>query len=268
MPTVRAGEGERFDGLQGRTTFDGKIAASKPSGTRSLRRLLLAATLSIGVIAPATAASTVPTLVVTATGGVSATPDLAVVTAGVVSEGRTTAEALAGADRTAAALLKEAEAAGIARADVATADFSVTPIWAQRSNGTPERITGYTVTNVFEVKVRRIADLGPLLERLVASGTNSVTGIAFDVSDAEKRRDEARVAAVKAARARADLLAEAAGERIVRVLAMTESSDHPMPRVFAKAALAGDRAVPVEPGTKTISATVTMTFELAPLATK
>lgn len=240
----------------------------KPSGARSLRRLVLAAALSIGAIAPATAASptAVPTLVVTATGDVSATPDLAVVTAGVVSEGRTTAEALAGADRAAAALLKEAEAAGIARADVATADFSVAPIWAQRTDATPERITGYTVTNVFEVKIRRLADLGPLLERLVATGTNSVTGIAFDVSDAEKRRDEARVAAVRAARARADLLAEAAGERVVRVLEMSESTDRPMPRVFAKAALAGDRAVPVEPGTKTISATVTMTFELAPRA--
>lgn len=259
-----------MDGLQGRTTFVGKDTAAKPHASRSLRRILIAVALSVGTALPATAdpAPTVPTLVVTATGDVAAAPDLAVVTAGVVSEGRTTAEALAGADRAAAALLKQAEAAGIARADVGTADFSVSPVWAQHTGGTPARITGYTVTNTFEIKVRRIADLGPLLERLVASGTNSVSGIAFDVSDAEKRRDEARVAAVKAARARADLLAEAAGEHIVRVLSMTESSDQPMPRVFAKAAMTADRAVPVEPGTRTLSATVTMTFELSGRASK
>lgn len=208
----------------------------------------------------------VPTLVVTATGEVTATPDVAVVTAGVVSQGKTTAEALQKADRAAAALVAEAEAAGLAKADVATVDFSLQPTWSQTGpNGAAPRITGYTVSNVFSLKIRRLADLGPLLERLVAGGTNTVSDIAFDVSDAGKRRDEARVAAVTEARARAELLAKAAGERIARVLSMTEDGgDRPMPRVFAKAAMAPAAAVPVEPGSRTLSATVTMTFELAP----
>lgn len=244
---------------------------TKTSATRlALAVLALASAFSL---APARAESAVPTLVVTATGDVTATPDVAVVTAGVISEGRTTAEALKKADDAGKALVAEARAAGIAPADVATSDFSVTPVWAARTGnaqGGAERITGYTVTNTFTLKVRRIADLGPLLEKLLARGTNSVSGIAFEVSDAEKRRDEARVAAVTTARARAELLANAAGERIARVLSMSEGPvDRPMPRVFAKAMAAPpERAVPVEAGSQTISASVTITFELAPRETK
>ncbi|NLH82696.1 MAG: SIMPL domain-containing protein, partial [Phyllobacteriaceae bacterium] len=189
--------------------------------------------------------------------------------AGVVSRGRTTAEALQKADAAAGRLVADAKAAGLADADVATSSFSVSPLWSTSgSDGAPSHITGYSVENTFELKIRRLADLGPLLERLVAGGTNAVSGIAFDVSDADKRRDQARVAAVTAARARAELLADAAGERIVRVLAMTEGGDdRPMPRVFAKAAMPS-AAVPIEPGSRTIVATVTMTFELAPRETK
>lgn len=257
--------------MQGRPQFEGYVSSAL--GDRlsiSLFRAALLALFAALPLAPSAAADApVPTLVVTATGEVSATPDLAVVDAGVVSRGRTTAEALQKADAAAARLVADAKAAGLADADVATSSFSVSPLWSSTgSDGTPSRITGYSVENTFELKIRRLADLGPLLERLVAGGTNSVSGIAFDVSDAEKRRDQARVAAVNAARARAELLAEAAGERLVRVLAITESSDdRPMPRVFAKA-VTQSAAVPVEPGSRTISAAVTMTFELAPRETK
>lgn len=240
----------------------------RPGSTLPLAAL---AAFALGAsLGPAVAEPIVPTLTVTASGDIVATPDIALVTAGIVSEARTTAEALAAADRAASALLAEAASAGVAKADVATSNFSVSPVWAQRANanGEPARITGYSVTNTFTLKIRRIADLGPLLERLVAKGSNTVSGIAFDVSDAEKRRDEARVAAVAAARARAELLAAAADQRLVRVLSMSEgAAERPMPRVFAKAAMSA-AAVPVEAGAQTISADVTMTFELAPREAK
>lgn len=238
---------------------------------RGIAVAALTAALVLAAAPLAIAEPVVPTLTVTASGEVSAVPDTALVTAGIVSEARTTAAALAGADKAAAALLAEATAAGIAKADVATADFSVAPVWSTRtgSGDGPARITGYSVSNTFTLEVRRIADLGPLLERLVAKGTNTVSGIAFDVSDADKRRDEARVAAVTAARARAELLATAVGQRLVRVLSIGEgATDRPMPRLYAKAAMGAPGAVPVEAGSQTISAEVTMTFELAPREAK
>lgn len=249
------------------------IENGRPGRFATVRRVAIASLAAMTLLAGtpfAAAEPVVPTLTVTASGEVSAIPDIALVTAGVVSEARTTAEALAGADKAAAALLAEATAAGIAKADVATANFSVSPVWTSRSgNGNePARISGYSVSNTFTLKIRRLADLGPLLERFVAKGSNTVSGIAFDVSNAETRRDEARVAAITAARARAELLAGAADQRLVRVLSISEgAADRPMPRVFAKAAMSAG-AVPIEAGSQTISADVTMTFELAPRATR
>lgn len=257
--------------MQAPTKSDGTVSRISGFASGRLALLLLLAVTSFSSTAVLAADPPTPTLVVTATRDVTAVPDLALVTTGVVAEGRTTAEAMAKADRAAAGLLAEITSAGIDKADVATVDFSVQPNWSQRTgpNPPPAHIVGYTVANTFRVKVRRLADLGPLLEKLVAGGSNSVSGVTFDVSDADHRLDEARIAAVKAARARADLLANAAGERILRVLSITESGEEPpMPRVFAKAAMAPAPAVPIEPGSRTLSATVTLTFELAPRETK
>ncbi len=240
---------------------------------RAIRRGAVAPlAVLLAFVAPVAAADPVlPTLSVSAVGEVTARPDVAVITTGVVAEGHTTTEALAGADKAAAALLAEARAAGVAEADVATSNFSLNPVWSSRpsSSGETSRITGYTVSNTFTIKVRRIADVGPLLERMVGRGSNQISGIAFEVSDAEARRDEARVAAVAAARKRAELLAAAADQRIVRVLSLTESSADHHPPVFAKAmSSAPGGSVPVEAGSRSIEAGVAMTFELAPRETK
>ena len=270
MPSRPAPTSDERYGLT--TTIEG-LARPAPRADRSARpsRIvpLVVATFVALAPLPLPAETPLATLTVTASGEVVARPDVAVVTAGVVSEGRTTAQALAKADEAASALVAEAAAAGISKDDIATADFTVAPVWASpRPGGSVEatpRISGYTVSNTFTLKVRRIADLGPLLERIVGKGTNTVSGIAFEVSNAENRRDDARVAAVAAARKRAELLADAADQRLVRVLTLAEgSAPRPMPVVFAKAAMSAERAVPVEAGTQTIAAEVTITWELAP----
>ncbi len=254
------------DGLTQVTGYRIRKSIGRTVSSSLLGALLVAA----AVVAPGHRAAAEPgpsSLTVTASGRIEARPDIAVVTAGVVTEAKTSAEALANADKAAAAFLAEVEAAGIAKADVATTEFRLNPIWSSRpSTSTAEasRITGYGVTNVFAVKVRRLADLGPLLERLVAKGSNSISGIAFEVSDADARRDQARVAAVAAARARAELLAHAAGQRLERLITLTEgAADAPHPVYFAKAAPMA-AGVPVEAGTQIIGAEVTMTFEIAP----
>lgn len=232
--------------------------------------IALAVVATLIAARPLAAADPVPTpatLSISATGRVTAHPDIAVVGAGIIAEGKTSAEALAQADKAASALVAEVAAAGIPKADIATEQFSVTPVWGQREQGgrKVDAISGYQVTNRFTIRVRRLADLGPLLERLVGKGTNSVSGIAFEVSDIDAKREEARIAAVKTAMRRAETLTSAAGQRIARVLTITEGGGEMPSPVFAKRAMAADAgAVPVEAGTETITAEVSMTFEIVP----
>lgn len=247
----------------------GRHALASGRASRLARRLGLFALLVAFASAPVAASAADPTpatITISATGAVTVRPDVAVVTVGVVSEARTSAEALAAADRAAGALLTEAAAAGVPKEDVATAEFSLAPQWAKkrRDGRDVDEIAGFAVSNRFTVRVRKLAAVGPLLERMIGRGSNSVSGLSFEVSDVEARREEARVAAVKAAVRRAETLTEAAGQRIVRVLTISEGGQEPPRPAFARATMAAAPAVPVEAGTETISAEVTMTFEIAP----
>jgi uncharacterized protein YggE len=218
---------------------------------------------------PAAATEATPAaavLTVTAAGRIEAVPDVGVLDAGVLAERPTAAAALAAANTAVEAFRAATAAAGIAPADVATTRFALTPVWTGRTES-DRRITAYRAENGLTVRVRRVADLGPLVERIVAGGNNTISGIGFEVSDLEQKRDAARVAAVETAVARAERLARAAGQRIVRLKSLTSGDvdgSLPMMRRAAPTTTAG---VPLEAGSETITAEVTATFEVAPLGT-
>ena len=129
------------------------------------------------------------------------------------------------------------------------------------------RIIGYQATNTVNVKQRDLKQFGRVLDTLVAAGANQVNGPNFQVDNPEAALDEARTAAMKAARARADLYARAAGLRVVRILTISESGGYvPQPRVmYAKAEMAMDAApTPIAAGQVELSSSVSVQFELAP----
>jgi hypothetical protein len=79
-------------------------------------------------------------------------------------------------------------------------------------------------------------------------------------------RDQARTAAMKDAIRKAEILADAAGVRIVRLFSAAEEvADAPRPIAMRMTADAAQRApVPVEAGEQEIRARVTGVFEIAP----
>ena len=66
------------------------------------------------------------------------------------------------------------------------------------------------------------AAIGRLLEVAVNAGANTVSGVTFTVSDPTRGRDSGLQAAFADAKAKADVLAKAAGRSIGRALAITE----------------------------------------------
>ncbi len=217
--------------------------------------------------APAAAppAPTLATLTVTARGEVTAVPDIANLSIGVTSEGQTAAVALAANAKAASAMIAEIEAAGIPKSDIATTRLAISPTYATRTDQGVERqeISGYTVTNSLTLRIRPIERAGPLIDVLVGRGANAIDSITFEVSDAEKRLDQARIDATRNARARAELLAGAAGVRLGRLVDLREGVSAPPvlpnPSVRFEAASA---APPVEPGETRLTASVTATYEI------
>ncbi|MFM5917168.1 MAG: SIMPL domain-containing protein [Novosphingobium sp.] len=242
--------------------------------TFALAPLALALTLpgvamANDVQSPIAATSTL--LTVSAEGKTARTPDLAVFNAGVTSQGNTAGEALAANSADMNRVIATLKKAGIADKDIQTSQISLNPIYGQpvaRPDGTvmqEPKIVGYQATNTVSIRSRDIKNFGKVLDALVASGANQVSGPNFQIAEPDSANDEARVSAIRTARARADLYARAAGLRVVRIVSISESGGYspPVP-MYAMAVRAKADATPIAAGEVEAQVNVTVQFELAP----
>ncbi|MFG1359123.1 SIMPL domain-containing protein [Xanthobacter pseudotagetidis] len=228
------------------------------SGALCALALLAAASL------PAHAAAT---LTVIGEGSATAEPDMALVATGVVTAGKTAGEAVAANSKAAAAVIAVIKEAGIAPKDIATANFSLSPQYASGAQSGPPRLVGFEARNTVRVKVRDLAQLGALLDKMVQSGANQASGLTFLLSDPDKMEEAARVDAVKDGMAQAKSLAAAAGMRIVRISSIDMRADRSgpvMPAPMMMKAEAARAAVPIEAGELEVRAHATLVFEIEP----
>ena len=218
-------------------------------------------------------AATGTLLTVSVEGKSTRTPDMAVFNAGVVSEGKTASEALAVNATAMTKVIATLKKAGIADKDIQTSQINLNPVYGQPVIGpngqmTQEpRIIGYQANNSLTVRSRDIKGFGKVLDALVASGANQVSGPAFQMSDPSSAMDEARTAAMKSARARAELYAKAAGLRVVRVISISEGGGYSPPQpvyAMAKSSDASEASTPISAGQVEAQVTLTVQFELAP----
>jgi uncharacterized protein len=203
-------------------------------------------------------------IVTSGTGRISIEPDTAELRLGVAISRPTVGEARAAAAEAMTGILGAVTGAGVERRDVRTQTLSVQPRYDYR-DGKPPTLTGYDLANVVVVTVRRLSELGAVIDGALTAGATSLDGLAFRVDDPRAAEREARTAAVAEARARADVLAEAAGVAIAGVHDIVEGGappTWPQPKA-ARAMLAAEASTPVEAGTTEIAVTVTVTFLIA-----
>lgn len=192
---------------------------------------------------------------------VKAKPDQATLSAGVVTEGKTAAAALAANSRAMNAVFDTLKRLGIPDRGIQTSEISVQPQYPNDSRA-PRRITGYQASNSVTVTLDNIEKLGSALDALVSSGANSLGDISFGLRDPRPLESQARADAVRDAAQKAEGMARAAGVSLGPIVAINEGeSSQPVPmRRMAPMALA--EATPVAAGQETITATVTISWEI------
>ena len=203
-------------------------------------------------------------LTVTGVGRVDSVPDMATITVGVTSEARTAAEALNDTSAATTRILARMAEAGIAPRDVQTRDLGLSPLWDNRnsSSGSRPKIVGYQASNTVIVRVRALAQLGPILDDVVENGANNFHGLAFGLQNPEPVQDDARRAAVADAMRKAQLYAGAGGLTLGAVLELSEAgSATPQPVMMERSAMMSD-GVPVAQGEVSTNALVTMVFAI------
>ena len=106
------------------------------------------------------------------------------------------------------AILDTLRALGLAGDRVSTMNYNVSPEMQYSPNGqTPPKVTGYTVTNTVRAEVRRLDDVGRVIDAALAKGANEISSLQFFSSKADSARRAALAAAVADARADAEALA-------------------------------------------------------------
>lgn len=192
-------------------------------------------------------------------------PDRFTFNVGVQSVAGNVDDAVSENNRRVAAVIAALKKAGATDRDIQTSQFN---IWPQQDyqEGKLPRILGYQVTNSVTVKSTKIGDAGRLLGVALAAGVNTSSGINFEVSNPATGRDEGLRKAFEDARAKASLLAQAAGRTLGRVLAVSEGSSagtpppvYPMREMAMQAKVAD---VPVEAGSQENVYSVSVVFEL------
>jgi len=218
------------------------------------------------------------------------TPDLAIVSAGVVTQGRTAAEALSSNSRQMESVVAALKRSGIPDRDIQTSAISLQPRYSNpdmeaqlraRQTGQPyvpsnepPRIIGYEARNNVQVRVRRLGEMGKIIDTLIAAGANQVDGPSFTLDEQKVALNEARTEAVAEGRQRAELYARAAGMRLGRLLSISEGGGYyPVQQSIVVTGAsyapppppppAPERDAPVAPGELTVGASVSMQFELA-----
>lgn len=234
----------------------------------SLRSLILTLTASALVAGSALAQSDSPrisTLSLTGQGVVTAKPDVATVQVGVEVIRKTAKEAIAENSTLLGAALKAAKDSGIEPRDLQTAGLSLSPDTVRPDKNQPVRIVGYQANNMLSIRVRDIEKLGGLLDRLIVAGANDIQGIRFSIDNRAPLIEEARKLAIKDVLRKANIYAEAANLRIVRILSISESGvNFPQPIMLQRQAAPGRPDVPVEAGELAVTVQVNMSFEVAP----
>ena len=203
------------------------------------------------------------TIEVDGNGEARTSPDSAELSVAIETTGKTAEEAAnrnaALADKVTAALKSKLGDKG----KISTGNYSLNPEYDQRPGRENPTITGYTAQNSIIVETGAIDLVGALIDSAISAGANRIDYLNFTVKNNVKARIEAITIATRDATAQAEALASALGVKLGNVVrATTLAQARPLPMQGLPMAMAARVPTPIEPGEVTVSATVSLTFEI------
>jgi len=188
-------------------------------------RVLPAFFLFLSTPAPgqtATAGQEVPTqpqISATGRGEVRVKPTRAVIVFTVQGRGETAAAAATENARLVAATIRSLSSAGAKSEDVSNPGYNVAPDYEYTPTGRKQN--GFVANNSIRVEIPKIADVGKIIDAGLAGGASMVGSTQFLGDKMEDSRRAALKLAVQAAKDDAEIMADAAGGRLGRLLSVT-----------------------------------------------
>jgi len=206
-----------------------------------------------------------PQIVASGTGEAQLTPDRAAAYIGVQTRAATANAAARDNATRQRAIIDAIVALGVSREQISTENYSVSPDTRYDQGTQRATVVGYVVSNVVRVEVRRIDQIGSILDTALAKGANQINSLDFFSSNADSARHQALTQAVARARADAETMAAAAGGTLGSLIELgtAESGPRPVYRMQVAAAMDVRAAAPtpIEPGQQKVQVTVTARWQ-------
>lgn len=120
----------------------------------------------------------------------------------------------------------------------------------------------WNVSNTVEIKLRNVDRAASLAGVLTKSGATNVYGPNFTFDDTSEQSTALLDAAYKNAQTKAVKVAQSTGRKLGKVVSVTEAGAMQQPIMYRMEGGGGGGGGAVEPGSGTVSKTVTVTFEL------
>jgi uncharacterized protein YggE len=229
-------------------------------------RIRFIVALALALVPAAAALAAEPSLLtLSASGETRLAPDMATVTLGVTATAPTAAAAMQQDASLMNGVIAALRRQGVDERDIQTSGFNVQAQYTFSQNQ-PRRLDGYQAANQVSVAVHDLTRLGAVLDGVAAGGANEINNVSFGLKDPAAAEDEARVRAVAALKAKADLYARATGYTLGRLVSLSEGGggDTPNPtRLMEVVVTAVRKSTPVEAGELAVRIEVHGVYEMA-----
>lgn len=208
----------------------------------------------------------IPQIAVVGRGEIKVSPDRATIQISVQTRAPTAAAAAADNANKQQSVMVALRALGLGNDQLSTINYNVYPEQRYQQGKEPE-IVAYNVTNTILVDVRKLGQVGPVIDAALSHGANMITSLQFYASNTETARRTAIASAIEKARADADAAARAAHGSLGTLLGIEIGSySPPPPRPMMMKAMAGaaQADTPINPGEETLSVEVSTRWRFIP----
>jgi uncharacterized protein YggE len=159
---------------------------------------------------------------------VRARPDTANITVAVVTQAQTALAAQQENARRSDAVVRAVKAAAGAGAEVETSGYTLQPQYTYRQNEQP-LIQGYQARNGVNVTLGDLTRVGAVIDAATAAGANNVDSLSFTLRQDRPARDQSLAEATREAMRKAQVMAQALGGRVTRIIEVQEATGNVRP---------------------------------------
>ena len=201
----------------------------------------------------------------------SVKPDKVTVSLGLETTNNTANGALAANSKIINRVIDALKKAGVSNNETSTSSFSISPNYnynysQQQSDTTARKIIGFTVSNTIQIQSTNISNTSKWIDTAIDAGANTVDRIDFALSDKKLQETKTNLIkqAMQDARVKADIVASAAGVKIlgIRSISLNEIAlQPPNPVPLAKQSLGAEASpTPIMSGQEEVATTIDVVF--------